>query len=636
MSDITIGIIASAREWRSVLQAHVRDHVAGVRVQILREPRMALELNLDVVVIDDVSSFLTRDKVVRLREKGTRVVGIYDPEGNEGLGISFLENLGVDLSLPSTISPEEMINAVSQLQPRENYGHSFDHIVGDFSPSRTVQTTTHSTMIAVSGPAGAGSTEIAIALSDIVASRNHTTLLLDCDEVGPSVARRLGFHLHPNILSAIDAVSNASRPLTEMVGRPGDHEASLVNFDVMPGIASAEDWAQLRSMDLEDLFTAARKSWRYIVCNTGPFAEDLSGYGIERFGATRATLAEADVIIGVMSPTPTGYMRFLDWMASIRTLGADRPVYIAVNRTPKSAYIRAEIESQIARDVDPRFFAELFFIPEDERVAKAEWEGQRVGRGPFLNAVAEMSASVLVEYAPPLNEVQSAPTLYTQAPRGGYTPGYQAESGPHQAPSVSWDDPDIAYSPPPSPQNNSFAGPGPAKEVSLEEARGYFPDNTQSLASHEVAEWEATLNQSMSPPVRQHDDHYDEPASDPLPARESQPYSYSPPQHSVEQFSVPTAVPPIQPSQPSVPSAPAHVPNIGEAGYVPSFKRGVENDPNLPPSSGETNSPASPVDPSMYTSPHQSPHTETPKSGYVPHFIDEKQEQDKDSFWDES
>ena len=634
MADITIGIIASAREWRSVLQAHVRDHVAGVRVQILREPRMALELDLDVVVIDDVSSFLTRDKVVRLREKGIRVVGIYDPEGNEGLGISFLENLGVDLSLPSTISPEEMINAVSQMQPRENYGHSFDHVVGDFSPSRTVQTTTHSTMIAVSGPAGAGSTEVAIALADIVASRNHTTLLLDCDEVGPSVARRLGFHLHPNILSAIDAVSNASRPLTEMVGRPSGHEASLVNFDVMPGIASAEDWAQLRSMDLEDLFTAARKSWRYIVCNTGPFAEDLSGYGIERFGATRATLAEADVIIGVMSPTPTGYMRFLDWMASIRTLGADRPVYIVVNRAPKSAYIRAEIESQIARDVDSRFFAELFFIPEDERVAKAEWEGQRVGRGPFLNAVAEMSASVLLEFMKPLNDAPVAPTLYTQLPPGGYTPGYQADTAPHHAPSVSWDDPDIAYSPPPSrhPEASTFAGSNlaagldPAKEVSLEEHLGDFPDNVQSLASHEVAEWEATLNQSMAPPVHQHNDSYDEPAREPLPARESQPYSYSPPQHSVEQFSVPTAVPPSQPTPP----------NIGEAGYVPSFKRGTENDPNTPPSSGEPNPPSAPVDPSMYTSPRQSPHTETPKSGYVPHFIDEKQDQDKDTFWDES
>src|SRR5690606_35910888 len=138
-------------------------HVADVRVQILREPRMALELDLDVVIIDDVSSFLTRDKVVRLREKGTRVVGIYDPEGHEGLGERFLENLGIDLSLPSTISPEEMISAVSQLQPRQNYSHTFDHAVADYTANVVVDSDPgDSTLIAVAGPAGTGSTEVAI------------------------------------------------------------------------------------------------------------------------------------------------------------------------------------------------------------------------------------------------------------------------------------------------------------------------------------------------------------------------------------------------------------------------------------------------------------------------------------------
>ena len=254
-------------------------------------------------------------------------------------------------------------------------------------------------------------------------------------------------------------------------------------------------------------------------------------------------------------------------------------------------------------------------------MAKAEWEGQRVGRGPFLNAVAEMSASVLAEYVQPLNVAPVATTLYTQASPGGYAPGYQADTGSHQAPSVSWNDPDIAYSPPPSrhPEASTFAGSNlatgldPAKEVSLEEHLGDFPDNVQSLASHEVAEWEATLNQSMAPHVHQHNDSYDEPAREPLPARESQPYSYSPPQHSVEQFSVPSA------------------PNIGEAGYIPSFKRGMENEPSAP-----TTSPQTAPDTSGYISPQEKPAKDAPKSGYVPHFIDEKQNDDKDSFWDES
>ncbi len=625
-NDITIGIVASAREWRSVLQAHVRDHVAGVRVQILREPRMALELQLDVVVIDDVSSFLTRDKVIRLRERGTRVVGIYDPDENEGLGISFLENLGVDLSLPSNISPEEMINAVSQLQPRENYSHTFDHVVADFSTGAVARAQeTNATMVAVSGPAGTGSTEIAIALADVLVSRRQATLLLDCDEVGPSVARRLGFHLHPNVLSAIDAVSNVTRPLTEMVGRPTDRTASAVNFDVIPGIASSEDWAQMRSMDLEDLFIAARKSWKYIVCNTGPFAEDLSGYGIERFGATRATLEKADVIIGVMLPTPTGYMRFLDWIASIRTLGADRAVYVVVNRAPKSAYIRGEIESQLSRDVDSRFIAGLFFVPEDERVTKAEWEGQRVHKGPFLTGVAEVAS-----YALPMSYKKGkkgkAIPAYTPQQTGGYPPEYGQQPDPFAQASpppvnVSWDDPDIA-----NPSAQAYAAPAPvapapapapvpapvAPEVplSLDEVAPTYhtePPSVQPVA--DVSGIENSLTQSLAEP-------YQVPGM-PVADVDTHPYSFSPPQHSVDEF---------LPS--SLADARTPMPDMGD-GYVPAFKRGMNDSDTANTASSE---PAEAVSPPMYTS------VETPapeaESGYVPHFMDEaNNDEDDDNFW---
>jgi|GEM_PF-1149648 Mrp family chromosome partitioning ATPase len=630
MADITIGIIASAREWRSVLQAHVRDHVAGVRVQILREPRMALELDLDVVVIDDVSSFLTRDKVVRLREKGTRVVGIYDEEGHEGLGVQFLENLGVDLSLPSNISPEEMINAVSQLQPRESYTHTFDHIVAGYetgAPGSPAQG--ESTLIAVSGPAGTGSTEVAIALADVLVSRRKATLLLDSDEIGPSIARRLGYALHPNILSAIDTVSNVTRPLTEMVGRPGDRAASAINFDVIPGIANPEDWAQLRSMDMDDLFAAARKSWRYIVCNTGPFAEDLSGYGIERFGATRATLTAADVIIGVMSPTPTGYMRFLDWMASLRTLGADRQVFIVVNNTPKSSYIQGEIESQLARDIDPRYFAGLFFIAHDEKVPKAEWEGQKVARGAFLTGVAEVAS-----YAVPMDHAKAQKSKgnavqqnYAGNPQtyGGYQAGVVPSAPPSPNPvSVSWDDPDIAN--PPAPQASiapdPFATPAQSTApISLDEPPSAFFES-QSANISDAEELEHSLSVNMDDQTEMH----------PQSAQtNAEPYTFSPPQHAVESF--PTAQPqaPVQPQAPTAPTQNQEpAPDALSEGYVPAFKRGNET-----PSSAEfvQSPPPPPAQPSTYTQPPAAPTQAEP--GYVPHFLDEKGDEDEEpeSFW---
>lgn len=622
MPDITIGIVASAREWRSLLQAHVRDHVAGVKVQILREPRMALELQLDVVVIDDVSSFLTRDKVVRLRERGTRVVGIYDPDGTEGLGIGFLENLGVDLSLPSNISPEEMINAVSQLQPRESYSHTFDHAVADYSTTTThPPALTDSTLIAVSGPAGTGSTEIAIALADVLVARRSATLLLDVDEVGPSVARRLGFHLHPNILTAIDTVNNVTRPLTEVVGRPSDRAANSVHFDVIPGIANPEDWTQLRPMDMDDLFAAVKKSWRYVVCNTGPFAEDLSGYGIERFGSTRSTLTAADVIIGVMVPTPTGYMRFLDWLASLRTIGADRAVYVVVNRSPKSNYIKGEIESQLARDVDPRFIAGMFFIPEDEKVTKAEWEGQRVGKGSFLTGIAEI-ASYVVPMDYKKQSKKSAPLQsYAEQNASGYNSGFDVTQQPA---SVSWDDPDIV-NPPVSPSDrvNQYVQPQPEQKIQQApeeffEANHQLPQEIEGIGNEsDIVDIQNHLAETMPEPPT----HVEPQAS----VDESNSYSFSPPLHHVEQIH--------QPDQQSTQSEPsqAQAPQQSSGTYVPGYVQSAPAQTQNPQTTFVQSQPES----------HTSDYTTQPAEqaqnpqGYVPHFLDEKQEEDEndEKFW---
>lgn len=540
MSDISIGIVASSREWRTVLQAHVRDHVAGVRVQILREPRLALELDLDVVIIDDTSSFLTKDKVVRLREKGTRVVGIYDALEQEGLGPAFLEKLGIDLSLPSTISPEEMINAVSQLQPKAHYANSFDQMVDNYSNGGIPSSATQSTVISVGGPAGVGSTEIAIALADALVARKEPTLLIDCDEVGPSVARRLGFHLHPNILSAIDVVANVSKPLPQVVGRPSDRAANAVYFDVIPGIANMEDWVQLRSTEINDLFNAIKKSYRYCVANVGPMLEDLSGYGMERFASSRTTCENSEIIVGVMSPTPTGYLRFLDWMASLRTLGKENAVAIVINNAPKSAFVRGEIESQLIRDIDSRYIASINFVPFDEHVDKANWEGQRVTKGIFISAIADLAKNIVPVYANSSRGSKKAQRAVT--PATNYISG--ADSAPRQV-TASWNDEDIV-----DPNVN--------------------PDlNRQISTPQPVAPPVAPQVQIPEPPV----------ASAPV----AQPYVEQP---SVPQSLAPVWQPtpePVQAPAPVAPAPPTQAPNfespvIGSPSYVPSFKKAAPQD----------------------------------------------------------
>jgi CO dehydrogenase nickel-insertion accessory protein CooC1 len=409
MGETSLGIIASSRAWRTELQAHVRDHVAGIKVQIIREPRMALETELDVIIIDDVSTFLSRSKVQYLQSRGVRVVGIYDPEEQEGLGQGYLDQLGVDLALPSTTSPEDMLFAVEQMQPtrRAATGDAgFDSVISGFEFGAQEAPTlapARGRVIAVAGPGGSGATEVAIGIADAIALRRDVALLIDADEAAPTIGRRLCYQLQPNILSAIDAALHQTHPLPHVVGRRLDQAPGHIGFHVVPGIANPDDWSQMRGHDVTDLITEARRSWGYTVINAGRSIEDLSAYGFERFGASRAVLTQADVVVAVCQASPVGLLRLFDWLAAFHTLGRDVPVFVVFNRAPNKKFVQAQIEAQLYEHVDQHMIAGHAFVPEDGAVLAAEWEGRLVAKGGFTKAMTALAALV----AP---SVRTAPT----------------------------------------------------------------------------------------------------------------------------------------------------------------------------------------------------------------------------------
>jgi MinD-like ATPase involved in chromosome partitioning or flagellar assembly len=412
-ADYTLGIIASARPWRSEFQAYVRDHVGGVRVKILREPRMAFEEQLDVIVIDDVSPFLNRSKVVMLQEHGVRVIGVFDPEVQEGLGRGFLETLGVDLVLPGTMPPEEMIRAISALEPQAQLRDRFDDVVRglEFGDAPTsAPPSPRGPVLAVGGPPASGSTEVAVALADVLAARGESTVLLDLDESAPSVGRRLNFALQPNVLSALETTAHRTRPLHEAVGRRVPGAPGHVGFHVIPGLSNVDDWSQLRPHEVVDLLELASRTWRNTVVDTGSRIEDLVGFGLDRYGASRTVLADADVLVGVCTATPLGVLRFLDWAAEIRALGRDNGMWVFVNQVPSgkrrgassdvraafdrmlgNGFRRAEVEEQLRENLDPRMVVGVASAPYDERVERAAWDGTPVASGAFTRAIGELA-----------------------------------------------------------------------------------------------------------------------------------------------------------------------------------------------------------------------------------------------------
>jgi hypothetical protein len=79
-------------------------------------------------------------------------------------------------------------------------------------------------------------------------------------------------------------------------------------------------------------------------------------------------------------------------------------INLAVNRAPRDAFRKAELEQEIRRTFDP---ATLVFLPHDPRVEAAAWSGTLVAYGPYVRAVAELATRV------------APPTSSTPAVRGG-------------------------------------------------------------------------------------------------------------------------------------------------------------------------------------------------------------------------
>jgi hypothetical protein len=397
VSGFTVGIVYTPSEWRSAFQRHVRDYVAGVSLRLVRDSRMAMEEHLDVLVVDNDTSFLSPPFVAALRCRGVRILGLFDPDDPDLAGANALQKLGVDRISPSALSPEDLLAQLQELAPERDLDDRFEEVVAgldlDERPNR-------GPIVAVGGPAAAGATEVAITFTDVLAT-GRRCVLLDVDEVDPGVARRLALGLYPHVLSALDELRGAAvpaevgpggAPFAGVLARSVTGGDSPLSFDVIGGLANRRDWSQVRGDDVACLVDALGDQWGCVVVNLGPHLEDLSRY-VDRFGGSRAVVAAADHIIGVCEASPRGLLRFLDWLADVDELAPGQRVHVAVNRTPRAPFRQGEVQAELHEHAGPHL-ASLTFLPEDAAVGRAAWDGVVVGRSRFRRAVEELAAQV--------------------------------------------------------------------------------------------------------------------------------------------------------------------------------------------------------------------------------------------------
>jgi MinD-like ATPase involved in chromosome partitioning or flagellar assembly len=389
VAEPEVALVFSPETWVEGLHRHLTDH-GGARVrQVIVDPSLAFDEDYGTLVVSHRWPGLTRTFVDAIHRRGRRILGVFDPD--EPAGREFLVSLGVDHVLASDAAMAEFVDAFTTLAPDgQQPGPSVTALeaavdLGPPPPTKVDGDRATRHLIAIGGSPGAGATELAIGITAALTRYGERAVLVDADDVVPSIAQRLGLPIEPNLRSAIESVEYGM----------ADVNAAIVRvrraLDVLCGLPNASAWSQVRPSEVLDVIEAIARSHDYVVANVASRLEDVGRGGRGRYGISRAVVSEASVLVGVTPAMPVGVTRLLGWVTDVRALNGNASVHLVVNRAPRDAFRRAQLDQEIRRTFEPE---SLLFVPHDPRVEAAAWSGELVANGPYVKAIAELAVRI--------------------------------------------------------------------------------------------------------------------------------------------------------------------------------------------------------------------------------------------------
>jgi MinD-like ATPase involved in chromosome partitioning or flagellar assembly len=359
-TEPTIALVFSPEPWVERLHRHLADH-GGARVrQVVLEPDVALEDEYDTLVVSHRWPGLTRPFVEALHRRSRGVLGVFDPD--EPAGREHLLALGADAAVASDLPVTDMVDVIGELVPARGGARE----QGPLTPTGGARGAT-----VVAGPAGVGTSEVALALAAALGTRGESVVLVDADEHGSSLAARLGLAIEPNLRHAVDAVSYGTGDLAETLVAVGSPP-----LRVLPGLPSRAAAGQVRPSEVVDVVAALTERHQQVVVEVADAATDTAG----------ALLVDAASLVCVAGAGPVGITKLVAWLATLPA-GLAAP-HLVLNRAPTERYQRAELTTEVCRACTP---ASLSFVPHDRRVERAAWAGEIVGRGPFTTSVTALA-----------------------------------------------------------------------------------------------------------------------------------------------------------------------------------------------------------------------------------------------------
>ncbi|TYL45172.1 hypothetical protein FXB39_19475 [Nocardioides sp. BGMRC 2183] len=219
-------------------------------------------------------------------------------------------------------------------------------------------------VVTVWGPGGApGRTTLATALAAELARRELTTVLVDADPYGGSVAQQLG------VLDEVSGLLAAAR-----LAASGTLEDRLTTVErrlsdrlwLVTGLPRADRWVEVRPGTLGQLVELARRVAQVVLDTGFSLEQDPAGeLGTrpERNGLTLEALAAADEVVVVGSADPVGLTRLARGLHDLAEALPGVEPHVAVNRMrPTLGWRERDVAAMLA-DFGAR---RLTFLPDDQ------------------------------------------------------------------------------------------------------------------------------------------------------------------------------------------------------------------------------------------------------------------------------
>jgi hypothetical protein len=303
--------------------------------------------------------------------------------------------VGVSAALPEILTRSDLMAALTDLAPPIA---RVDTSIADDGPDPETGWRGH--MVAVTGPGGAGSSVVAMALAQGLAADASNRglviladLALDADQAMLHDAR----DVVPGIQELVEG-HRGGRLGTDQV-RAGVFDATDRGYHLLLGLRRHRDWTVLRPRALDAAIHGLQRSYRVVVADVEPDIEGESQTGSidieDRNLLARSVLFRSDLTVVVGRRHLKGLHSLTRTVGELIDGGVDpERMIVAVNRAPKSPRHRAEITSTVVEMLRNATRAAPLdnpvFIPDRRDVEAALHDGVRLPAALGRNITSEV------------------------------------------------------------------------------------------------------------------------------------------------------------------------------------------------------------------------------------------------------